>query len=138
MATVNGVNYTKAIDPSSDNILKGGTYGGRVRVAIDTYTFASTAAGTVVRMSKLPLGARILKVTLINAALGSGVTIGIGYGASGVEFLAQTAMTSAGTRDSNLLGDYEVEAAANGVVILTTAGVIATGKVTTQVYYTTD
>jgi hypothetical protein len=138
MATYNGVNYTKAIDPSSDNILQGGLYGGRVRCQVDSYTFAEEAAATVVRMSKLPVGAKILEVNMINAALGTGVTVGIGYGASGVELLSQTDLSSAGVNRTSLLGAYEVTTAANGVVILTTAGAAAAGKVTTQTYYTTD
>ena len=139
MATVNGTNYAKIIDPSSDNILSGGLNGGRVRVAVDDYTFAGSASGTVVNIAKLPAGARVLKVEIITAALGTGVTLGIGYGLSGVEFLGQTAAATAGLLQSNLLGDYVVGTAANDEIItVTTGGASATGKITTHVYYTTD
>jgi len=139
MATVNGVNYAKAADPSSDNVLAGGVYGGRVRVAIDKYTLASTVAGTVIRIASLPEGARILGVAIYNAALGSGVTVGVGYGTSGVELLAQTSAATAGKIESNLLGDYVVgTASGDGVIIVTTAGATGSGLITTHVYYTTD
>ncbi len=139
MATVNGVNYAKAADPSSDNILDGGSYGGRVRVAIDEYTLSSTASGTVIRIANLPDGARVLGVDIYNAALGTGVTLAVGYGASGAEFLAATSAAAAGKIESNLLGDYVVgTASGDGVVIVTTGGATGSGLITTHVFYTTD
>lgn len=139
MATFNATNYTKALTPSSDNILAGGSYGGRVRVAIDDYTFAGTASGSVIRVASLPDGARVLGVTVITAALGTGVTLAVGYGASGAEYLAAASAAAVAKLESNLLGDYVVGTAAlDGIVIVTTGGASATGKITTQVYYTTD
>lgn len=138
MATVNATNYAKAADPSSDNILGEGLYGGRVRCQVDDYTLASTVSGTVINIAALPVGAKVLQVRIYNAALGTGVTLGIGYGAAGVEFLGQTSAASAGVIESNLLGAFEVTTAANGIIIVTTAGATGSGKITTQVYYTTD
>jgi hypothetical protein len=138
MATVSAVNFAKQADPSSDNILAQGLNGGRVRVAHDTYTFTEDGAGEVVKIAQLPIGAKVLAIEVINAALGTGCTIGIGYGASGVEFLAQTAVATAGQIKSNLLSGFEVTTVANGVIILTTAGATVNGAIITDVYFTTD
>ena len=139
MVTVNSVNYAKALDPSSDNVLAGGTYGGRVRVQQDTYTMASTASGTVIRIAKLPAGAIVLGVTINHAALGSGVTLAIGYGASGAEFQGATLSAAAGQLVSTLLGNYVVGTAdGDDVIIVTTGGATGTGAIISQVYYTTD
>jgi len=138
MATVSAVNFAKQADPSSDNVLGAGLNGGRVRVVHDTYTFTEDSAGEVVKIAQLPIGAKVLAIEVINAALGTSVTMGIGYGASGVEFLAQTAVATAGQIKSNLLSGFEVTTVANGVIILTTAGAAADGAIITDVYYTTD
>ena len=93
MTSYNGDNYTKAIDPSGANVLAPGTYGGRVRVQHDTYTAASIASGSTIRMGKLPKNARVIG-GLISWTTGlTATTVGIGNGGSGqsVIFKAQTA-----------------------------------------------
>jgi len=141
MATQNGINYAKAIDPSSDNILSQGVYGGRVRVAIDTFTFTGEGIGEVINVAKLPEGARVLSVSVFHGAMDSSVTLGVGYGLAGVQYLATTIAgdNAVGRIDSDLLGDYVVGTAADDeIVIVTTAGAAANGTITTHVYYTTD
>ena len=57
--TVNATNYTKVASPDATNKVGPGVWGGRLRVQFDSYTFASTAVATTVRMAKLPKGARV-------------------------------------------------------------------------------
>lgn len=99
MATFNGDNYTKAIDPSSGNILSPGVYGGRVRVCHDEYTLVSKASGSVLNMGKLPNGARVLAVLVQHGTGSTAFTLAVGNAGSGqgAIFGAATASVTATT-----------------------------------------
>ncbi len=62
----NGTNYAKSIDPSSDNILAPGLFGGKVRVMEDTAVITASAnlnsTDYVIVGGKLPTGAHVVKV----------------------------------------------------------------------------
>lgn len=100
MSTYNGDNYAKAIDPSAANILGPGIWGGRVRVQHDSYTINAKASGTVLRMGKLPAGARVLAVLLNNDALGSAVTLAVGNEGSGQGAIFSAAASAASASDN--------------------------------------
>ena len=141
---VSGVSYAKAIAPDATNKIGPGTWGGRVRVQHDTYTTASTASGVVIRMGKLPAGARVLGVSISNAAQGSGVTLAIGNGGSGqgAIFSAATAASSASTGTfKNLIGGsaYTVGTlSGDDVMTVTVGGASATGAVALDTFYVVD
>jgi hypothetical protein len=141
---VSGTNYAKAIAPDATNKIGPGTWGGRVRVMHDTYTTASTASGVVIRMGKLPAGAKVIGVCLQFAALGSGVTLAVGNGGSGqgAIFSAATTATTASTGTfKNLIGAsaYTVGTlSGDDVMTVTTGGATATGAISLDTFYVVD
>ena len=144
-STVSGTNYAKAIDPSPANIIGKGLYPGNVKVQVDDYTFASSGAGCTVRCAKLPVGAKVLRVEINNAALGSAVTLAVGNGGSGQSAIfsaaASAAAASANPRVCQLVGGaaYAVGTlAGDDVVTVLTAGATASGKIVVQTFYTVE
>ena len=87
MAALYSTNYTKQfVNVPSEKIPKGEQYG-RVHVAYDDYTFAADVdEDDTIDFMKIPKGARIIDLHLINTALDGG-TIDVGWTASddGVE-----------------------------------------------------
>jgi len=67
-----GVNQTKALNPTSDNVIPRGQYGGRVRVIRDYWTSVAVTGGAVeVEMGTLPAGATLLDINVnCEASLG--------------------------------------------------------------------
>ena len=82
MAAYYSTNYTKQyVNVPAEKIPVGEQYG-VMRVAYDDYTFAGdVSADDTIRFMKIPKGARILDVHVINTAMGGG-TIDIGWTAS--------------------------------------------------------
>lgn len=145
MGSVNGTNYAKAINPSGDNIIGPGLWGARVRVQADSYTLASTASGTVIRVAKLPKGAKVIAVLLNNEALGTSVTLAVGNGGSGQSAIfAAAAAAHAATSAPKVCqltaaSAYEVGTlAGDDVVTVTTGGATGSGAISTAVLYTVD
>lgn len=105
-----------------------------------THTFAAAAIATEVILAVVPAGSTILRVTMINAALGAGVTLDFGYDTAEDEgvmvadldaFADDTAATNAGTVVWN--GVTTVSEAAN--IKVTTAGGESTGDISALVEY---
>lgn len=141
MATQNGTNYAKAVDPSPSNILDPGLNGARVRAIFETFTFAGESAGEVIRIGKLPVGAQPIMVILNHAAMGSGVTFKVGDAQDSDRYLAAVSVSSAGQKFGTIgIGDEVTGDQSNDdqIVLLTTAGAAATGKVDSVILYTTD
>ena len=139
MATVYGENYTKYLTPTGSNITDPGELGGKVRVMTDTYEAAAVAAGSTIHMGKpLPVGAKIIGVTLAFDALGS-ATISVGDSTSTARYITATSVSSAGMVDMEE-GDkvdgllYEI-ASTTTDIILTTASAAITGTVKLIVKY---
>ena len=82
MATYNAINYTKQyVNVPSEKIPKGEQYG-VMRVAYDDYTFAGDVdLNDTITFMKIPKGARILDVHLVNTGMGGG-SIDVGWTAS--------------------------------------------------------
>lgn len=129
----NGVNYAKYAAPAAATLM-GAEFGGEQFAIVDNYTFASEAAGTVVFVGVLMPGEVYLGGRITAAALGSGVTVAMGYSGQAAAFLAATAMNTAG------LVTFAQAAGPNGVgfkntttapipIFLTTAGGTATGRI---------
>jgi hypothetical protein len=147
MGTVNGTNYAKAADPTPANILGKGLFPGNVKVMVDDYTFASASSGEVVRVAKLPAGAKVLFVLLANAALGSGVTLAVGNGGSGKgAIFAAAAAANAATTVPKVYGGITASGipyvvgtlAGDDVVTVTTGGATASGKIQVMTFYTVE
>jgi hypothetical protein len=142
MSTVYGVNYTKNLDPVSSNITDPGELEGKVRVMTDTYEAVALALGSTIYMGKpLPVGARIIGVTLAFDALGA-ATISVGDAVSPARYIAATSVASAGMIDMEE-GD-KVDGLLNKIlsttneIILTTAGAAITGTVKSIVKYVSE
>jgi hypothetical protein len=142
MAAYYGVNYTKYLTPTADNITDPGELEGKVRVMTDTYEASAIAAGSTIYMGKpLPVGARILNVLMFFDALGA-ATVSVGDASSAARYLAATDVTSAGAVDmaegdkvNGLL--YEITSTTDDI-ILTTASVAITGTIKLIVFYTNE
>jgi hypothetical protein len=142
MATINAVNYAKAVNPTSDNVLSPGTLGGRVRVLTDNVTFAAHAAGTIVRLGRaLQAGAIILGVELQFAALGAGVILSVGDSNDDDRYISLISGATADQTVNNVIGGRHYKIGTNSsddVVMLKTSGAAATGLVKATIYYTED
>jgi hypothetical protein len=101
MATVYGVNATKALTPTPANDIAAGQQLANKRVVYDSYEFSSTAAGTDVYVgAELPAGHRVVGMKLNTDALGGSTTISVGDTASAARYLAATDTSSAVNNDS--------------------------------------
>ena len=79
MAALIADNRTRALNPTSDNVLAKGTLGGNVRVMSERFTFSGEANGDTLKLFRnLRAGSRILGLEVHNAALGASTTLDIG------------------------------------------------------------
>ena len=107
MATKYGVNATKRDNQAIPQLIGPGEVRGGIDVSYDEYTLtADLASGDVIKMGKLPAGARVHNVVLEFDDLdGSGGTVDVGWEANSVDsadadgFLANVDVTSAGLVD---------------------------------------
>ena len=149
MATVYGVNKTKALTPTPANVLNPGLLGGKVRCMVDKYECAATAAGTIIEVGqKLEKGAKILEVILASDNLANNTTLQVGDYEDDDRYIAATdhgaaalitRMTSAGAADA--IG-YEVDettaATLDSQIIITTGVGEATGTISIAILYTVE
>ena len=143
MATYNGVNAAiiAAITPST--ILDPGLNGGTVRCMVDTYVGLGTesSAETIAMCGELPVGARILDVTVILKAVGGTPDIG---DAEDPDRYVDEATDNAVTRLNNVAGaGYEVDMTTtstpdNQILVTLDAAVTASGIITVVVFYTVE
>lgn len=141
MASVNGTNYAKSIDPTASNIVDRGVLGGKVRVMFDSYEAASLASGSTIKVGKdLKAGTRILDVWIIADALGSGVTLSAGDSDTAARYISATAANSANLRiDLDTIGGFNYEIGTNSgdeTILITLAGTASgTGTIKVGVLY---
>jgi len=143
MASVKGVNATKAADPQAANILDPGLLGGKVRVMIDKYEAAALALGSDITVGKaLPSGASVIGVQISTDALGAGVTVEVGDSDTSDRYIAAVDCTGATTTVSTLGADalgYVIGTNSGDDTILITTGVgAATGTISIVVLYVVE
>lgn len=102
-------------------------------------TLAAAAIGDKVRLNKVYAGTKVYDVSMINAALGAGVTVSVGFeyvdgqaGGSATAFLPATAASAAARTESAV---KPVTLAYDAYIIATIAGGAATGQLDTVVTY---
>jgi len=79
MATVYGVNRTKANLPIGSDIIDQGVNKGNVCFMYDTYEASALALGSVIEMcDELPAGAVVTKIVVLSDNLGGSATIDLG------------------------------------------------------------
>ena len=130
MATYNGENYAKSIDPSGDNIVEAAQIEGRVRVMQDVFSFGATAlqsADVVLLGKQLPTGARIVAVALGQDADGTSTSGSLSVGDEGdtTRYLAATQATSAVVTvgpDTNDGQNYSITGTTDNIIRLTVTG----------------
>jgi hypothetical protein len=146
MADVKGVNKTiqDAVTPAT--LLENEVVGAKVRAIYEEYTLAASAAGTVIYLPELPLGAMIVDWKIDHAALGSSVTLAFGTVASAACLMAAAASASADKKSQEADGvaqalgyrcDSDTSGAEKTKPIITTAGATGTGKIKVMIQYTT-
>lgn len=110
-----------------------GVVRGKVRCTISKYTFASTASGDVVRMCKIPKGAKILPGGfLMTAALGASVTLSVGISGTATKYLAATTCNTANLKTAlgDTIANICTALTAEEEIIVTVGGAAATGACT--------
>ena len=151
MAQVKATNRTKADSPSSDNILAGGTLGGRVRVMQDSYTFASEAVNdTILLFQDLKAGATILDVVIDNVVTTNAVILDIGDSDTADRYIngytAQSVTSSRGaetaaTGQLQIGGSQYVVGTNDGdnqIIITVLVAIPTDGSIKVSLYYTED
>jgi hypothetical protein len=139
MATLYGDNYTKQMNPTSDNILAPGKLGGRVRVLQDTITLAAAQINDVVNFGRtLQNGATILLIELYNATLGVGVTLDLGDSDTENRYLNAEDGNTADTKRTIPLQYVIGTNSGDNVIQMKIEGGVATGAVILNIYYTED
>lgn len=143
MATVYGVNKTKALSPIGTNIIGTGENKAQLNVMYDSYEAAAAASGDIVQVcDKLPAGALVVDVVVFYDDLGTGVTLDVGDLADDNRYV-DAAAVAAGTGSISLQQDgliagigYKVGTATNdNQVALTIGGSAATGTLKVMVVY---
>jgi len=132
MATVNGDNYTTYAAAVPAGFL-GAEWEGKVRAIYDTYTFATTASGTVVNVGVLRAGEVFLGADiLLTASLGASTTLALGDSGDDDRYMAATASTAAGRLEANLNVGYK--ATSDTIITVTLGGASATGTFKIVIY----
>ncbi len=113
MATLYGVNATKRDVTTPSVKINVNNQGGRVRHAYDSYTLLAEAAiGDIIKLMKLPAGAKLIDARLIAPSDGLTGQWDLGWAAYGSEVTDQNGIfggaaegdTGGGAVDSKLLG----------------------------------
>ena len=93
-----GVNYTKVLDPSSENIIDPGLIGGKVRVFQDYISIAATnlqSSNYVIFGSKLPTGAQVVDIRVsTDGALGTNSHIVVGDEGDSDRYITSTTVST--------------------------------------------
>ena len=141
MATVYGTNATKIAAGGLANKIDNGNIDAKIKIFIDDYTFAASAAGTVVKVGPtLPAGAVILDVRVMNAASGGSVTFSVGDSDTAARYIsAADGNSAAAVKVLTLNMGYVIgTTTGDNQILITTAGASATGKFVIVVKYAMD
>lgn len=153
MSTKYGSNYTDRFQTKPVVPVDASNYGGNVKAMYDEYTLAAAlSTGDVLKMGRLPKGAKVLEVILASADLDSSTNclldVGLSYpNGDGTDddnaFLAsvnaQSAVTKAMSAQNNMTGfGLETEGEADVEVKVQVAGDATSGKIKCLVLYSTN
>ena len=142
MATQNGTNYAKSINPSLSNRNAPGSIGGRIRSLTDDFTFAGESAGEIINIGKdLQAGAIIHAVRIVNVALGGSVTLDVGDSDDPNRYVSAYDANGSVFSDTILIGGFLYVIGTNSgddTIIVTTAGGASTGQIKVYILYSED
>lgn len=151
MSAVYGVNATKLLTPSADSIIDQSTLHSEVKMMYDSYEASALAtASTIAMCDKLPVGARVIAIALMNDDLGSTVTCDVGDADDADRYLDGVSLTNANDVNSTfyaptrlseidgfgyrVLGTGAISGGDDQQLIITTAGIL-TGTLKMIVLY---
>lgn len=129
-----------AVTPAT--LLAAEQIGGKERVIFDQITLAGEAAGSIIVLPELPLGAKITDWVIDHAALGTGVSLKFGNRSDDDALFAAATCITADKKNmtddgiSTALG-YVCDTADKCKPIITTAGQAATGLVKVMIKFVT-
>jgi hypothetical protein len=149
MATFYGVNATKRDNSVPSKKIDAQDAGGRLRVAYDEITLAgAVTTSDVIKMMKLPSGARILDAILSSADLGTTGALNVGWEANGVDSAVAAGLFSAvdvntaaiSVRQSSTYSTNQFKklGAETQISIVPSANTTAGGKISLAVFYALD
>lgn len=137
MSAVLGVNYTKALTPSVDNIVTPGVLRGNVKIYQDIYEAAGLANPSTIQVGKqLIVGIKVLFIILTFDALGAGTTLSVGDAASATRYINAVATNAAGSKRSDLTDgmNYVVTGTNDDIIVITLGGGAATGTIAINIF----
>ena len=137
MGTYYGVNRTLE---RAGTTLDPGEWGGRVKVAYETYEASAVTAGSTISMCKIPKGARIMHGTVYFDDLGTtGGTLSVGDGTDADEYMTATAVgVESSSANFDVFDNLGEPLTADEYMILTTASKAMTGTIKMIVWYVQD
>lgn len=142
MAEYKAVNKTiqDAVTPAT--LLGAEQIGGKERVIFDQITLAGEAAGSIIVLPELPLGAKITGWVIDHAALGTGVTLSMGNRAAAAALFAAATCITADIKSSQNDGvsgslGYVCDSADKCKPIITTGAQAATGLIKVMIKFVT-
>lgn len=148
MATLYGVGETQGQNSPPERVEQG-ERGGRVKCLYDEYTSAGAlTSGDIIKMGKLPMGARIVGASLYTTDHGTTGTVTVGWAANGVEAAdADGIFTTTDINAAAALFDMSEQVAAGfgqkfsaetQIQIELTANTTAAGSLKLAVFYVVD
>jgi hypothetical protein len=158
MATVYGANFTKFDQNVPREQVNVAEHGARLRIQYDTYEASSAGAGTVIKMARMPKGARVWQIILVTDDLSGSGTLQVGDSSDPNRFITESICGDANkvhymhpkahASDSNvtLLGavsgtgidGFGYAYTAETDIIITTATAAVTGTINLAVFYSVD
>mgnify|MGYP001326746899 CR=1 FL=1 len=137
MAVVYGANRSKVMATPAI-ILSPGMWGGRLKVAMDTYSAASLPAGSTIVTVRVPKGAVVVSGYVAYSALGTGTKVSVGNSSVADKYLGATSTTAAGLTHLNKVDALGVRLNEDEDIVLTISGGEATGTITVCVVYVSE
>ena len=158
MATVYGANFTKFDQNVPREQVNVAEDGARLSIQYDTYEASSAGAGTVIKMARMPKGARVWQIILVTDDLSGSGTLQVGDSSDPNRFITESICGDANkvhymhpkahASDGNvtLLGavsgtgidGFGYAYTAETDIIITTATAAVTGTINLAVFYSVD
>lgn len=139
MANYNGTQNTLIANNQEPDVC---FVGGRVRVFVENFAYASQAAGSTLTAAQLPAGALVLGFELITDTSTGSATLSVGTAANASLYAAAAAYTTTNATIvvGNTAGPLAGRLASATSIILTTAtaALPASGNLVFMTYYTVD
>lgn len=139
MTDLYGANYTKTTTTPKTKVGVS-DWGGRVRVAYDSYALAANPAdGDLIFFAKVPSGARIVGGWLKTDAIGTSASFSVGKSGSTSSLLAATDVSAASFTvfNGSDVGDL-LTAETSYYITCVNGGSATTGTIEAAVYYVVD